>query len=99
MSQDIDRIFDAYEQGALTRRDVLAAVASFVVAGGGTACASPPEPEVDPRWAPTLVARGEGRSHLNHVNLRVADVERSFGFYQRFFGFGLVKTPTYNALD
>ena len=105
MSDRIDRIFDAYEQGALSRRDVLAAIASFV-AGGALGCASDapaqtaeaeaPAFEIPP---PVLRAKGEGRAHLNHVNLRVADVERSHAFYQRFFGLGLVETPTYNALD
>ena len=105
MSDRIDQIFDAYEQGTLSRRDVLAAIASFV-AGGALGCASDapaqtadseaPAFEIPP---PVLRAKGEGRAHLNHVNLRVADVARSHAFYQRFFGLGLVETPTYNALD
>ena len=103
MSREIDRIFDAYEQGVLTRRDVLAAVASLV-AVGGAGCAQPGNasseaPALDPRWAPKLRVPGEGRAHLNHVNLRVADVARSHAFYQRFFGLGWIETPTYNALD
>lgn len=103
MSQNIDRIFDAYEQGRLSRRDVLAAVASFVALGSATACAEPPRVEEAPTAnaypKPIVRARGEGRAHLNHVNLRVADVDRSFAFYQHFFGLGLTSTPTYNALD
>lgn len=106
MSHNIDRIFDAYEQGRLSRRDVLAAVASFVALGSATACAEPaPRPsEAEAAAAaaypkPVVRARGEGRAHLNHVNLRVADVDRSFAFYQHFFGLGLTSTPTYNALD
>jgi catechol 2,3-dioxygenase-like lactoylglutathione lyase family enzyme len=100
MSDQIDRIFDAYERGAITRRDVLTAIASFVAVGGGAACATAsPTRSGESPWAPTVVARGDGRTHLNHVNLRVQDIERSFAFYQRFFGLGLIKTPTYNALD
>lgn len=103
MSQNIDRIFDAYEQGRLSRREVLAAVASFVALGSAAACAEPPRVEEAPTAntypKPIVRARGEGRAHLNHVNLRVADVDRSFAFYQHFFGLGLTSTPTYNALD
>ena len=106
MSDRIDRIFDAYEQGRLSRRDVLAAIASFVGVGATGGCAgdagaqrAEPEAEAVAFPKPVLRARGEGRAHLNHVNLRVADLDRSFAFYQRFFGLGLVDTPTYHALD
>ena len=105
MTNEIDRIFEAYERGRATRRDVLTAIASLLALGGGVGCASASsgsgeaEAALDPRWAPKLVARGEGRTGLNHVNVRVADVERSFDFYQRFFGLGRVETPTYTALD
>ena len=30
---------------------------------------------------------GEDRVQLNHLNLRVRDLERSRGFYERYFGF------------
>ena len=106
MSDPIDRIFDAYEQGVLSRRDLLAAIASFVALGPAAACASadsPPasEPSEAPDYSHLVTRRvpGDGRAHLNHVNLRVADVERSHAFYARYFGLGLVTTPTYNALD
>lgn len=105
MSDRIDRIFDAYEQGALSRRDVLAAIASLVALGAGGARADEAPAQSEPAAAPAdfpkpvVRATGDGRAHLNHVNLRVADVDRSFAFYQRFFGLGLVDTPTYHALD
>lgn len=116
MSGNIDRIFDAYETGALSRRDVLGAIASFVALGGAGACASSANPGRPGQPMPAgavagvpeasdyahLITRrepGDGRAHLNHVNLRVADVERSHAFYHRFFGLGIVMTPTYNALD
>ena len=106
MSDRIDRIFDAYEEGRLSRRDVLGAIASFVALGSAGACASDApartaEAETPPLDypKPVLRTRGEGRTHLNHVNLRVADLDRSSSFYQRFFGLGLVDTPTYHALD
>ena len=97
MSSEIDRIFDAYEKGRITRREVILAVASFAALGGGAACATSPEPDLSQYV--TRRERGDGRAHLNHVNLRVEDVERSYAFYHRFFGLGITTTPTYNALD
>lgn len=112
MSRDIDRIFDAYEKGTLSRRDVLAAIASFVALGSTAACASPDSPSAPETSEPSETSeapdyshlvtrreRGDGRAHLNHVNLRVADIDRSHAFYAHFFGLGIVTTPTYNALD
>jgi catechol 2,3-dioxygenase-like lactoylglutathione lyase family enzyme len=97
MSTGIDRIFDDYEKGRITRREVLFAIASFVALGGGAACATSPEPDLS-RYV-TRREPGDGRAHLNHVNVRVEDVERSYAFYNRFFGLGITTTPTYNALD
>ena len=99
MSQQIDRIFDAYEQGRLSRREVLAAIASFVALGGTACTTGAAESAPDLSRYVTRREPGEGRAHLNHVNLRVADVERSWAFYQRYFGLGITTTPTYNALD
>ena len=91
MSTKLDQVFDAYEQGSITRRDVLAAVASFVALGSGTAAARTATAEGS--------KAGGGRAHLNHVNLRVEDVQRSFNFYNTFFGLSMKPTPTYHALD
>ena len=105
MSNRIDQVFEAYDQGVLSRRDLLTAIASFVALGTSTACATNvnsaagAESEVDLSRYITRRVPGEGRAHLNHVNLRVENVERSHAFYQRFFGLGLTVTPTYNALD
>ncbi len=103
MSNRIDRIFEAYDRGALSRRDLLTAIASFVALGSSAACATSPTAagadELDLSQYITRRLPGEGRAHLNHVNLRVEDVERSHAFYNRFFGLGITTTPTYNALD
>lgn len=104
MSQRIDQIFEAYDRGVLSRRDLLTAIASFVALGSATACATSPsdstrDPAIDLSQYITRREPGEGRAHLNHVNLRVESVERSHAFYHRFFGLGITTTPTYNALD
>lgn len=103
MSDRIDQIFDAFEQGRLNRRQVLGALTSLLALGGTSACASSPaaEPAPPPDYSHLVTRRekGDGRTHLNHVNLRVEDIERSHAFYKEFFGLGIVTTPTYNALD
>lgn len=109
MSKRIDQIFEAYDQGVLSRRDLLTAIASFVALGSAAAARAGDRNSADPAVAAanaldlsqyiTRREAGEGRAHLNHVNLRVEDVERSHAFYHRFFGLGITTTPTYNALD
>ena len=101
MSTNIDRIFDAYERGSITRRDVLAAVASFVALGSGTAAGQASAAESSTAEASRSGAGdvGAGSAHLNHVNLRVENVQRSFEFYNGFFGLSMKSTPTYHALD
>jgi len=94
MSRELDQLFDGYDRGQVSRRDLLAAVVSFVALGSGRAAA-----EAAKTAEPAGAAPGPGRAHLNHVNLRVADVQRSFDFYHRFFGLEMTSTPTYNALD
>ena len=93
MSRELDELFDGYDRGQVSRRDLLAALVSFVAIGTGRAVADTTKP------AEAAAPPGPGRAHLNHVNLRVADVQRSYDFYHRFFGLEMTSTPTYNALD
>ena len=86
MANELDQLFAAYERGAVTRRDLLSAIAAFLGLGGAELSAQAPPP------------RGGG-IHLNHVNLRVANVQRSADFYQKFFGFTMTPSQTYHALD
>ena len=50
VSQELDRIFDAYDRGAISRRDLLTACASFVALGAGASANAARSP---PRRAPT----------------------------------------------
>lgn len=103
MSQRIDDIFEAYDRGALSRRDLLTAIGAFMALGASAACSTnasaPGDEALDLSKYITRREPGDGRAHLNHVNLRVEDVGRSHAFYQRYFGLGITTTPTYNALD
>ena len=68
----------------VTRRDALCAMASFLVLG---------------RRALSAQESASARIHLNHVNVRVSDLQRSLDFYQGFFGFTTKRTNTYQALQ
>src|SRR5215469_14233518 len=72
MSDEIEALLSAYECGAFTRRQFLAAVSALlpVASLGQTKTATP------------LVAHG-----INHVTLGVKDLGRSREFYQRLFQF------------
>ena len=75
MVADLDLLLTEYESGVLSRRDLLSALAAAFVPSVALA----PRPTA-PR--PTL---GLARQ-LNHVTIRVANVERSRAFYQELFG-------------
>ena len=76
MNQQIESMVDAYSAGRLNRRQLLAGLGSVVAAaamsGGRTAAAIP---------ASTFQSQG-----LNHVALRVTDIQRSRKFYVKHFG-------------
>jgi len=71
MSGAIERLVSRYETGAITRRDLVAAIATLLV--GGRATAQGPKPRLPART-------------LNHVTLFVSGVERSVAFYQDLLG-------------
>ena len=70
MVADLDLLLTEYESGRLSRRDLLSALAAAFV----------PSVALAPR--PTI---GLARQ-LNHVTIRVANVERTRAFYQELFG-------------
>ena len=74
MQQVVDEALRQYERGALTRRELVASLAALLA--GSRAAAAQPVP---------LEAKT-----LNHVTLRVTDVDRSVKFYQQLFGFPIV---------
>src|SRR5215471_17563223 len=76
MSDKIETLLGAYESGACTRRQFLAAVSALlpVPSLGQTQTTAP------------FVARG-----INHVTLSVKDLGRSRDFYQRLFQFPRAK--------
>jgi len=88
MVETLDALVRAYEQGTLSRRQLLRALA--VIAA----------PSVS-REQPDRGGVAEGRM-LHHVNLQVSNVERSEAFYRKLLGCGpsrRVQGPDNHGLD
>ena len=66
----IDQLFNRYDAGQLTRRELFAAIASLALGGADAAAAEPTIGRV---------------TQLNHVTVFVKDVQKSVEFYQRLF--------------
>jgi catechol 2,3-dioxygenase-like lactoylglutathione lyase family enzyme len=78
MNSMVDSLFDQYDNGRMTRRHLVQALAALVLpapvlAQAGGRASGPIGP----------IVRGLS---VNHVQLAVSDVPRSFAFYERLFG-------------
>ena len=71
MGKTLDQLFDAYERGSVTRRDLMAAVASFVALGSTSLSAQPTSSGDD--W---------GYHGIFHFTVEASNFERSLAFYQ-----------------
>lgn len=71
MNMELDQLLTQYEKGHLTRRQLLGALASILVAAAPTEAEKP--------------AIGTAKQ-LNHVTIFVKDVGKSVTFYQSLFG-------------
>jgi catechol 2,3-dioxygenase-like lactoylglutathione lyase family enzyme len=83
MSPTIDELLQQYEQGRVTRRDVvltLSALFTSALSPGAAAAESQASPSATPIAARTL----------NHASIAVADVDRSVKFYQSVFGMRVI---------
>jgi catechol 2,3-dioxygenase-like lactoylglutathione lyase family enzyme len=75
MSSMLDSLFDQYDSGKMTRRHLVQTLAALVLPATALAQDAAPAPEP--------IVRGLG---VNHIGLTVADIDRSFVFYQKLFG-------------
>lgn len=71
MREMIEKLLGGYERGNLSRRDLIAALATVALGGRAAAAQTPRAP---------MAVRG-----INHVSIFVPDMERSVAFYQRLF--------------
>ena len=69
METVIDHLLVSYERGALSRREIVGALAMLTTAAGSAAVAQ----------------AGFTGSSLNHVSITVSNIERSAEFYSRVF--------------
>ncbi len=83
MFEAIERLLTGYERGALSRRQLLSGLATLAV-GGATSAAAAQQ------------TRGTGGTavRINHINLRVSNMQRSMAFYENLFGPGFREFPT-----
>ena len=82
MKSVINRLVQSYESGALSRRQLVTALAQLTGAGvGGASLAS----AFQENQAPPMQA-----STIDHVSIQVNDLERSANFYKSVFGLPLL---------
>jgi catechol 2,3-dioxygenase-like lactoylglutathione lyase family enzyme len=83
MDVEIDDLVGKFEARAISRRELVAAVA-------GLLAAATTAPAGAQSAVPTAVAQGRT---INHVSLAVADVEKSAAFYRALLGLKEVSRP------
>lgn len=77
--RDVDRLLSQYENGHLSRRDLLGALALLVAA-----------PAAGAAHAAQAAAPVGGVKQMNHISIFVPSVQKSVDFYQRLFGLPLL---------
>jgi catechol 2,3-dioxygenase-like lactoylglutathione lyase family enzyme len=82
MSAEIDGLVGKFEARAMSRRELVAALAGLVAAAAATTAAQDA----------TVVKVAQGRT-INHVSMAVTDVERSAAFYKALLGLKEVSRP------
>ncbi len=86
MSKSVDQLITTYERGFCTRRQLLSALAALGIGGTSASAGQQSTP-------------GSSIARINHINLRVSNVERSVEFYESLFGPGFRQFPTMLPYD
>ncbi len=81
MTTAIEQLMNRYDNGAISRRDLIVALAALAVA---------PVAGAAPAGATRQTAAPIPVTTMNHITLTVSDVRRSVDFYQRVLGLPLV---------
>jgi catechol 2,3-dioxygenase-like lactoylglutathione lyase family enzyme len=79
MEQVISKLIQGYENGRLTRRDLIQGLALLAGVGGSTALSAAPE------------ASSLHPISVNHISITVADVKRSRDWYKQVFNLKTLK--------
>jgi catechol 2,3-dioxygenase-like lactoylglutathione lyase family enzyme len=81
--KQIEDLVDAYDSRALSRRELIAAIAAIAVPASAAATDA---------QTPSISQVAQGRS-LNHASLAVTDVAAAADFYQKLLGLKVVSRP------
>lgn len=84
MEAMISSLLDRFENGALSRRDLVQGIAVLAAAGGTTAAQA--------QEAPIKGAK------IDHVSIQVSDLPRSIAFYQKMFGLTILSEDKPNEI-
>jgi catechol 2,3-dioxygenase-like lactoylglutathione lyase family enzyme len=87
MTQEIENLVDQFQSRKLTRRQLVASLATMVAASAASSAAAQSTGQV-----------AQGRT-INHVSLAVSDVEASAAFYQSLLGLDVVSRPPNGGIN
>ena len=79
MESIITYLVGRFEKGSLSRRELIEGLT--LLAASSTAAAAAPAPQTTVNFT---------RANIDHVSIKVADLQRSIDFYSKMFGFTVV---------
>jgi catechol 2,3-dioxygenase-like lactoylglutathione lyase family enzyme len=85
MEAIISSLLSRFEQGALTRRELIQGLAMLAASGTGAAAAQVPNPALK-------------AAKIDHISIQVTDMARSLAFYQNIFGLPILNEDKPNAI-
>jgi catechol 2,3-dioxygenase-like lactoylglutathione lyase family enzyme len=84
MEAVISNLVSRFEEGRVSRRELIQALAALAMAGGSASAA--------PQEAPFKSSR------IDHISIQVTDLQRSIAFYQKIFGLSILGEDKPNAI-
>jgi catechol 2,3-dioxygenase-like lactoylglutathione lyase family enzyme len=86
MEAMISNLLSRFEQGRLSRRDLVQGLAMLAAAGGAASAQAPAQ------------EAGLQGARIDHVSIQVSDLPRSVAFYQTTFGFTVLSEDKPNEI-
>jgi catechol 2,3-dioxygenase-like lactoylglutathione lyase family enzyme len=86
MEAIISNLLSRFEQGRLSRRDLVQGLAMLATAGGAASAQAPAQ------------EAGLKGATIDHVSIQVSDLPRSIAFYQNTFGFTVLSEDKPNEI-
>jgi catechol-2,3-dioxygenase len=85
MEAIISSLVKRFEQGQVSRRELVRSLSLLAAAGGAAAAAPPQETPFSP-------------SRIDHISIQVTDLERSIAFYRDIFGLSVLNEDQDNQI-